>query len=64
MQVIVGGLCENGHMPEAKLDDLRFCVSCGEKLNMSPLALRIIEKTNMANRPGTCAKCAVDARKK
>jgi len=38
----------------------RFCHKCGVELSHDPIAIRILEKLDLYDRPGTCASCAVD----
>jgi hypothetical protein len=38
----------------------RVCHKCGVELSQDPIAIRILERLDLADRPGTCANCAVD----
>jgi len=38
----------------------RTCHKCGVLLIQDPIALRILARLDVSNRPSTCAVCAVD----
>jgi len=40
--------------------EIPICFRCQEPLQLSPSALKYVEKLAKSGRPATCAKCAVD----